>query len=61
MFRIDPDKCIGCEMCKDECPVEAIELEDGVCVISEDVCIGCGNCKDVCPMDAPEEVEEEIE
>ncbi|HIH40290.1 MAG TPA: 4Fe-4S binding protein, partial [Halobacteria archaeon] len=43
----------GCETCVDECPVEAISMnDDGIAVIDEDECIDCEACVDVCPNDA---------
>ena len=57
---INPDICIGCESCKDECPVGAITTEpDGesdrtVCKINPDICVGCETCKENCPMEAIE-------
>ena len=46
--------CIGCGSCESECPVEAIEMKDGVAVIDPAKCIECGACAGVCPVDAPE-------
>jgi len=45
-------KCIGCQVCLGECPVNVITMEDGVAVIDGEGCIGCGKCYDVCPSDA---------
>lgn len=58
MYTINSNKCIGCEICKDECPVQAIQRDGDVCVIVEETCIGCGNCAETCPMEAPEEKDE---
>lgn len=48
---VDEDTCTACGTCVDECPVEAITLEE-VAVIDEDTCTDCGSCVDVCPVDA---------
>ena len=51
--RIDVDECIGCGICVDACPQDALELEDGAAFLARpDDCIGCALCEEECPMDA---------
>lgn len=50
-YKIDPDKCVACGTCIDECPVGAISAGD-VYVIDASVCTECGTCADVCPAEA---------
>ena len=45
-------KCSGCQACLGECPVEAIDIVDGVANINAEKCIGCGKCVLVCPAEA---------
>lgn len=49
MFVVDSDKCDGCETCIDECPAEAIKLENEKAIIDSDECSECGVCVDECP------------
>lgn len=60
-FIINPDMCVSCEACKENCPAEAIVLWHDVdraseyCKIIESKCVQCGTCQDVCPMGAVSE------
>lgn len=51
--RIDAEKCIGCSLCKRNCPADAI---DGVIkepfTIRQDLCVRCGICATKCRKDA---------
>ncbi len=50
VYYIEPEKCVGCLLCKKGCPVEAISGErKKVHVIDQDVCIKCGACFEICP------------
>lgn len=46
---IEKSKCIGCGACVLECPVEALDLDDGLVVVNSEKCIDCGKCVKVCP------------
>jgi len=50
--RVDPEKCTGCGLCVEVCPVEAIRLEGDVAVVDPKACTGCGTCVDECPNGA---------
>lgn len=51
--RVETDNCTGCGICADErCPMDAIEITDGVARILQDRCIGCGLCVSGCPSKA---------
>ncbi len=43
--------CDQCGVCADNCPEDAIQLENGVFIVDQDVCTGCMICVGVCPHD----------
>jgi len=49
-YYIQPEKCIACMLCLNNCPVDAIEGEKGkIHVIDQSKCTKCVTCYDVCP------------
>ena len=50
--QIDKEKCTGCESCVEECPSEAISMDEGKAKVNPDTCIDCGVCIDACPEQA---------
>jgi NADH:ubiquinone oxidoreductase subunit F (NADH-binding)/(2Fe-2S) ferredoxin len=49
-YHILPEKCVGCLLCKKNCPVEAIRGElKHIHVIDHAKCTKCGACIEVCP------------
>jgi len=47
------DDCIGCTLCAQHCPADAIEMKPyEKHEIDVEKCIRCGTCKNICPADA---------
>jgi heterodisulfide reductase subunit A len=49
--RIRSRNCVGCKLCIDICPYNAIifDEEKKIAVVNEILCQGCGACSTVCP------------
>ncbi len=46
--KVDPDKCVGCKVCVNNCNHDAVHLQDRLAVIDYDRCVGCGQCVALC-------------
>ena len=51
-IQIDQEKCTGCGLCVDICPLEAISLENDKAKVDKGTCTECGQCVDECPNKA---------
>ncbi|UCG69132.1 MAG: FAD-binding protein [Thermoplasmata archaeon] len=60
VVKVNEEECTGCESCIDACPIEAIEMKDGIAKI-KDHCNSCNACIESCPVEAIEEIEKEVE
>jgi len=66
---VDTEKCTGCGVCVEKCPVDAISMEDEKAKINMDECIHCGVCHDECSQEAvrhesdkiPEDIKNNVE
>jgi electron transport complex protein RnfB len=53
MPEVDVEICDGCEICAlERCPMEAIEVAEGLAHVDIAKCIGCGLCVTGCPQSA---------
>ena len=50
--EVNRDKCTGCGLCVEACPVEAISLENDKAKVDDEKCIVCGRCVEECPNEA---------
>jgi NAD-dependent dihydropyrimidine dehydrogenase PreA subunit/DNA-binding Lrp family transcriptional regulator len=51
--EIETETCVGCGLCVERCPADALELIDEVAVLkSKSLCLGCGVCVYKCPSDS---------
>jgi Fe-S-cluster-containing hydrogenase component 2 len=46
---VEGDECNACEVCVDQCQVNAIQMVDDVAEVDRAACIGCGLCVSSCP------------
>jgi len=52
MMNVSKNKCVGCGLCVDVCPQEAIVVSKGVAQIEKDKCVECQSCLQECPQEA---------
>jgi len=57
---VDNEKCVGCGICIEKCPVGAISMVNEKARINMKECIHCGICHSVCPQEAVEHDSEKI-
>lgn len=46
----DKTNCCDCKICLNNCPQQAICVEEKIYISDSSKCIGCGICKSVCPQ-----------
>lgn len=52
--KVIKKNCIGCGLCVQTCPFEALQLVEGIVEVDPDKCTNCGDCVEVCPASALE-------
>ena len=58
-YFVIPEGCIGCGICVNTCPVDAIVMTDeNIAYIDPEACINCGMCASACPTGTIELLEE---
>ena len=52
MLRVRKDLCVGCGLCRENCPQGAISVQSGKAWIDRTRCNRCGICLGICPQGA---------
>jgi len=51
--KADPELCISCGDCVDQCPMSALSMnDDDIPEVNPEVCIACFCCQEICPEKA---------
>ncbi len=48
----DPALCTACGTCVEQCPVQALSMNDNLPQVDKEVCIACFCCQEICPEKA---------
>ncbi len=52
-FTVYEERCIGCGICVEACPMKVLKIENDLCVMADiSRCLECGTCIRDCPQDA---------
>ncbi len=58
--EINMETCISCDICRQLCRFDAIDVKDGDYIVNPFRCDGCGLCKIACPVDAIEMIPQTV-
>jgi uncharacterized protein (DUF362 family)/NAD-dependent dihydropyrimidine dehydrogenase PreA subunit len=50
--KADASRCTGCGTCVEQCPAQALTMEDNVPQVDPEQCIACFCCQEMCPEKA---------
>lgn len=45
------ETCVGCGLCVEACPFEALEVQNDLVRLNDEKCMGCGVCVSKCPRE----------
>jgi ferredoxin/bacterioferritin-associated ferredoxin len=48
VVEITDEKCVGCTVCVNVCPSDALRMESRIAVVDEERCTGCFKCIEAC-------------
>ena len=49
---VDQARCAACGICVEQCPAQALAMEDGFPRVRAEACIACFCCQEMCPEKA---------
>lgn len=52
LFEIQNSQCQLCGVCINQCPVNALAIENDEITVDQDLCISCRECESLCPVNA---------
>jgi energy-converting hydrogenase A subunit Q len=50
--EVDDTICQACGVCANNCPVDALTLENDKISVNQEICIACGECQSLCPVNS---------
>ncbi len=49
---VDHEICQSCGVCVNQCPVDALHMENDQVMVDQESCIACGECQAICPVNS---------